>query len=117
MNFGQQIKWIDGNNKIHFGTVVANHGNNVWGVSHIMNPDQTTHPEFTVAMQGGQWRTMGGGGGATQDIKAGQFFYTNQAMRTSGRYAPSAVPTGQPVGLGSLLYKESLRKLQTGVVK
>lgn len=116
MNFGSQIRWIDGNNKIHVGTVVADHGNNMWGVTHVLNPDRNSFPEYTVAMQGGQWRTVAqssASGGQQPHIGAGQWMYTNPGMRQTGRYQPAPVPTTQqPVGLGQIMYREAFNKMR-----
>ena len=107
MNYGQQIKWLDGQNNIHMGTVVAkgNEQGTIWGVTHILNPKQgVTQPETFVSNQGGNWRI------ANTSTGQAQFAYTNGAMQHNGKYAPQAVPNAPSVPLGAVVYQEQYKK-------
>jgi hypothetical protein len=97
-NFAQQIQFWVGNT-MHVGTVVRNMGNNVWGVTHVMNPNQQTQPEFTVVNQGGKW------------VAGGQTTVRTANANGSVPLAQLAyhAPAGEAVGLGDIMYRESYK--------
>jgi hypothetical protein len=104
MKFGQQVRWVDGN-KWHCGTVVANYGNNVWGVTHVMNPDQFSQPEFKVQNIKGTLCV------ASDGIGMAAYAYTRPNLRQT----TNPIPVSQaPVGLGDVMYREQFKR-QAGV--
>jgi|ERR1035438_2462900 CO dehydrogenase/acetyl-CoA synthase alpha subunit len=105
MKFGQQIKWLDNNKKWHVGTVVANGGQGIWGVNHILNPDQSTTPECFVAQQKGAWRVYN-----KEGVTQAQFAYGNQHLANTGKYVPEAVASTGTMGLGAVVYQEQYKK-------
>lgn len=109
MKFGQQIKWLDNHNKWHVGTVVANGGQGVWGVSHVLNPDQSTIPECFVMLQNGAWRVYNKGG-----ITQTQFTYANKHLANTGKYAPETIQSVSSMGLGAVVYQEQFKKQKVG---
>lgn len=106
MKFGQQVRWLDGNNW-HMGTLVANYGNNSWGVTHVMNPTQATKPEFTVRNVGGTLKTF------HEKMTQADLAYTNPAMQNSGRYQPTRVPQRDSMPLGAMIYQEQYKKMKS----
>ena len=100
MKFGQQVKWLDGN-KWHMGTVVANYGSSTWGVTHVMNPDQFTKPDYKVRNQNGTLCTF-------QDaIGFAAYAYTRPNLRQTS----TPIPVSQaPVGLGQVMSREQYKK-------
>jgi hypothetical protein len=105
MNFGQQIKWLDVNNKWHLGTVVATGGQGIWGVTHILNPDKNSKPECFVSNQGGNFKVMN-----TEGIGMGQMAYDNTALKTKGKFEPQRLHTTGTMSIGSLVYQEQYNK-------
>jgi hypothetical protein len=110
MKYGQQIKWLDHNNKWHVGTVVVNggvdNGKQVWGVSHVLNPDQTTKQEcFVMQEKSGHWKVFNKTG-----VGVGTMVYANNEMRNRGKYAPQAIPTASSMGVGDLVYRQQYQK-------
>jgi hypothetical protein len=103
MKFGQQVKWLDGQHW-HVGTVVANFGNGVWGVTHVMNPNQYTQFEFKVRQAGANFVTF------HENMTWAEQHYKNDSLRNGGRFVPQAVPSTASVGAGRVLYKEQWKK-------
>ena len=124
MNFGQQIIWIDGANKAHKGTVVANGGGNpqVWGVSNNLQPNQNTKPDLWVKQDGQNFRMvqsqMTQGQAQNQgipsnayEVSISQQLYGNAHMRDNGRFTSEKVHVPvKSVGLGTLAYRKSFQQ-------
>ena len=105
MKFGQQVKWMNGNNW-HMGTVIASYGNNTFGVTHVLNPTQATSVDQKVKVQGNQLVAINDSG-----IGYAKYAYT----RPNLRQVSTNIPVGQEsIGIGQIVYTEQFKK-QAGI--
>ena len=101
MKFGQQVKWLNGNNW-HMGTVIASYGEGVFGVTHVMNPTQATTVEQKVKLQGNQLVAIG-----SNSIGYTKYAYTRPNLnQTHEKVSVQA----ESIGLGQIVYTEQFKK-------